>query len=88
MTTARTLLWRERCRLAFDALWRGDDPPFDRKGAYAWLGRTLGTSTPRLSDLTAEQCVRVMRAVRGLLHARHSVGLQIDQALASAGFDA
>lgn len=87
MTTARTLLWRERCRIAFDALWRGSDAIFSRETAYAWLGRVQSTDRPGISTLDVEGCVRVMRAVRGLLHRHHCVGLQIDKALAQAGLE-
>lgn len=87
MSIPRTLLWRERCRLVFDLLWRGDDPLLTREAAYAWLSRTLGTSEPRLSTLSVEDCMRVMRATKGVLQAHHRVSAQIDAALASAGIE-
>ena len=51
MNSSLHLLWRERCRLVFDLLWRGDDPLMTRQAAYAWLSNTLGTPEPRLSTL-------------------------------------
>lgn len=82
-----TIIWRERCRLVFDLLWRGDDPPMSREDAYAWLSTALGTPAPRLSTLDVQACVRVMRAAKRLVQTRHRVSTQIDEALASAGLE-
>lgn len=82
-----TLVWRERCRLVFDNLWRGVDPIMTREAAYAWLASTLGTTAPRLSTLDVRSCVRVMRAAKGLLQANHRVAIDIDEALAAAGLE-
>jgi hypothetical protein len=87
MNSSLHLLWRERCRLVFDMLWRGDDPLMTRQAAYAWLSNTLGTPDPRLSTLDVEGCVRVMRAAKAVLQTHHRVSAQIDEALASAGIN-
>jgi hypothetical protein len=81
----RLMFYREHARRAFDLLWRGENAIMTREEAYAWLGRTLGISEPKLSRLETPDCVRVLRAVHGHVRSHRLLGRQIDDALAAAG---
>lgn len=78
--TLNRIAARERVRLTFDSLWRGEGAAMTRDEAYAWLGRVLGIRDPKLARLDVAQCRTVLLALQARLAAEKA----IDRALAAA----